>query len=73
MLFFNYFLRNAETKEQIHVITPNFLGDVGDVITGKDGTSYIIEDYADEYEYAEEPEDYDLEAAYVGYCGGYHD
>lgn len=67
MLIYNYFLREVVTGKQVHIMTDTYLGDIGEKVTGKDGTSYIIENYADDYK------EIDAEARYVAYCGGYND
>lgn len=72
MRFFHYFLKELETGKEVHITTSTFLGDVNEKVT-YDDTDYIIEDWIDEYEDFEEPEDFDLEARYVAYCGGYND
>ena len=72
MLFFHYFLKEVGTDKEVHIMDDTFLGDIGEKVT-YNGTDYIIENWVDDYEEPDDPEDYDLEARYVGYCGGYYD
>ena len=58
MYFFHYYLRNMETKALESFVTHEFLGGIGDLLTAADGNFYFIEDFVEEYEYADEPEDF---------------
>lgn len=57
MHIFYYFIKDMETGEKSLQVLDAFVGDIGEVVV-LGGRSYIIEDYAEEFEDLELPEDF---------------
>lgn len=57
MMVFYYFLKDIETSKELVHIVDKFIGDVNEYIV-LDGTTYLIDDYAEEYEVLDIPEDF---------------
>ena len=57
MMFFYYFVKNLVTNENKMWYSEDYLGEPNDLLI-EDCEMWVITDYAVEYEYVDEPEDY---------------